>query len=117
MDDYKAAQKRVHKRLKKRIAFFTIFIAWIIICSGLFIVNALTSSAHWWAIYPFVGWGLSVAFQAYEVFGKGLGSNAWEERMTKDELSKMGYDHEQFDLDQPVPMRKKEQAWDDRDLV
>ena len=119
MDSYKAAQQRVRKRLKKRKEFFINFTSWIIVCSGLLVVNALVSPEHWWVLYPFLGWGLSVAFQGYEVFGQGFMSDDWKERQVEEELHKMGYDsdRETFDLNQPRPMFRKQKAWDDRDLV
>ena len=118
MDDYKIAQKRVHKRLKKRKEFFINFTLWIVVCSILFVVNAMTFPEHWWAFYPFIGWGLSVAFQGYEVFGRGPLSNDWKERMVRKEMANMGYeDHEYFDLNQPRRQTQKRQAWDDSELV
>ena len=118
MDDYKAAQKRVHKRLKKRKEFFINFTLWIVVSSILFVVNALTSSFHWWAVYPFLGWGMSVAFQGYAVFGRGVMSDDWEERMVRKEMANMGYEEQEyFDLQQPRRQARKQQAWDDSDLV
>lgn len=119
MDSYKAAQKRVRKRLKKRKEFYVNFVTWLVVCTGLFFVNALLTPGHWWVVYPFLGWGISVAFQGYAVLGRGPASDDWEERMVNKELEKMGYDPEQeaFDLYQPRPMQRKQKAWDDSDLV
>lgn len=119
MDSYKAAQIRVKKRLKKRKEFFINFTAWIIICSMLLLVNVMVTPGHWWVLYPFLGWGISVAFQGYAVFGRGVMSDDWEERMIKKEMEDMGYpDYEEpLDLSSKPKMRQKRQAWDDSDLV
>jgi hypothetical protein len=56
------------KKRKKLISFFSNFASWLIISTFLFILNVLTDTREWWFIYPFLGWGLGVAFHALSVF-------------------------------------------------
>lgn len=128
MDDhqYKAARKRV----KKKKEFYQNFISWLVICTGLMIFNALNYRGHWWAIYPFIGWGMGVLFQAFDVFGFPGYSNDWEERELDKEITRMEMRRrkdglpapleDELDLDSWREKRKEEQKekqWRDDDFV
>lgn len=123
---YKAARKRV----KKKKEFYKNFLSWMVICSGLMIFNALNYRGHWWAIYPFIGWGMGVLFQAFDVFGFPGYSNDWEERELEKEMTRleMGQgkrlhrapleeeEEEELDLED-FRQKRKETRWRDEDFV
>jgi hypothetical protein len=57
-----------HKKKGKRNKGFYQFNAFfIIVNSGLFLLNLKYSSGHLWFFYPFIGWGLGVFFHAMKV--------------------------------------------------
>ena len=37
---------------------------WVGVCTFLFLLNAVTNPGEWWAIYPFLGWGLGIFLSA-----------------------------------------------------
>ncbi len=62
--------------------------------AALFLINALSSRAHWWFVWPAVGWGIGIVFHAVATFGLvGVVGRDWEERRLKqliDEERKRG---------------------------
>lgn len=56
------------KRNKKLKGFFSNFASWLIMSTFFIILNSLTYSGHWWAIWPILGWGIGVAFHAMSIF-------------------------------------------------
>ena len=76
---YQLAQEKV-ERLRE---FYNHLIVFIIVMSGLFLLNYFTSS-YFWVIFPLLGWGLgilghaSATFEWNLLFGKD-----WEERQIK----------------------------------
>lgn len=125
---YLAAQKKV----KKKKEFYKNFATWLVICSGLLVFNALNYRGSWWAIYPLVGWGIGVLFQALDVFGfPGQGSD-WEERELEKEITRMEMRERKVRRDLPAldertdeldledwrePQRRPEKRWRDDDFV
>jgi len=80
---YHKAKKRV-KKVKK---FYTNLFAFVVMSAFFVVINMLTmgSNPHFWAIYPIMGWGLGIIFQAYDVFGFGRN---WEDKMILEEMQK-----------------------------
>lgn len=76
-NSYLKAQKKV-EAIK---GFYGNLSSYVIIITGLAIVNLLTSSRHLWFIYPAVGWGIGVLFHGMSVFNYNffLGKD-WEEK-------------------------------------
>lgn len=70
------------KRLEELKGFYWNIIAYCFVIPFLITVNYLTSwHEHKWFIYPMLGWGVGIAFQAYHVFGKDkYFGRAWEDR-------------------------------------
>jgi len=126
---YKAAQKRV----KKKKEFYKNFTTWLVVCTGLLVFNALNYRGSWWAIYPFIGWGMGVLFQAFDVFGFPGHGQDWEERELEKEMTRMEMRKERgervlpspeermddiLDLDDfDRPQRQTEKRWRDEDFV
>jgi len=74
--------ENARKRLENLKGFYWSVIAYIIVIPFLIFVNFKTSwHEHKWFFYPMLGWGVGLAFQAYEVYGKDkYFGKAWENR-------------------------------------
>ena len=73
------------KRIKKLKDFYGSLAAYIIIMPFLVFINLKTGTGVYWFWFPMFGWGVGLAFQAYEVFGanKYFGKS-WEDRKMKE---------------------------------
>ena len=73
-------EEQARKRLEDEREFYGHLAAYLVINTLLIAVNLLTSTAHFWFVYPLLGWGIGLASHAVSVFGTpGLGKQ-WEER-------------------------------------
>ena len=83
--------QEARKRVKKLKSFYSNLASWIIFSIFFTMLNLFTSREFFWAIFPILGWGIGVLFQAIEVFGlPGIGRN-WEERAMEKELERLRY--------------------------
>jgi hypothetical protein len=78
-DRYRRAKKRVED-LK---GFYTHVAIYLIVNTGLFLINALTSDT-WWFYWPMIGWGIGLAAHAVALFSEGRFGRAWEERKMRE---------------------------------
>lgn len=82
---YLKAQKKVED-LK---GFYGNLSSFIIVNTGLIILNLLTSPNHLWFFYPLLGWGLGVALHAMSVFNYMPFLNRdWEEQKINELMNK-----------------------------
>lgn len=74
--------ENARKRLENLKGFYWSLFAYIIVIPFLMFVNFKTSwQQHKWFFYPMLGWGVGLAFQAYEVYGKDkYFGKSWENR-------------------------------------
>jgi len=74
--------ENARKRLENLKGFYWSLFAYIIVIPFLMFVNFKTSwHQHKWFFYPMLGWGVGLAFQAYEVYGKDkYFGKSWENR-------------------------------------
>ena len=74
--------ENARKRLENLKGFYWSVIAYIIVIPFLIFINFKTSwNEHKWFFYPMLGWGIGLAFQAYEVYGKDkYFGKSWENR-------------------------------------
>ncbi len=87
MEDWQVKEAR--KRVKKIKSFYSNLTSWIIFSFFFIALNLFTNSGFFWAIFPIMGWGIGVAFQAVDVFGlPGYGSD-WEEKKVREELERI----------------------------
>jgi hypothetical protein len=82
-NSYKKAQKKVED-IK---GFYGNLFSYVIVISGLAVLNVITSPEHLWFFYPAIGWGIGVAIHFCTVFNfmPFLGRD-WEERKIKELL-------------------------------
>ena len=84
-DKYLKAQKRVED-LK---GFYGNLTSYVIVNTGLLILNLITSPQHLWFYYPLLGWGIGVALHAMKVFNyMPILNRDWEERKIKELMEK-----------------------------
>ena len=60
-------QERLMFERQRRQKFRTQLMSYGIVITFLFFINLLTSPSHWWFLYPLLGWGMAIAFQAWEI--------------------------------------------------
>jgi len=74
------------KRLDNLKGLYWSVAAYVIVIPFLAIVNYKTSwHEHKWFVYPMLGWGIGLAFQAYEVYGKDkYFGKSWEDRKMRE---------------------------------
>lgn len=76
-----ASYMRARKRVDKLKDFYGSLVAYVIVIPFLIFINMRTYSGFQWFWFPMLGWGMGLAFQAYEVYGKDkYFGKSWEER-------------------------------------
>lgn len=118
---------KAYEIAKKRVAakkgFFWHLGIFLVTMVVLMLINLFTYHGKIWFIFPFLGWGLSVAIHYLAVFGFPGIDEAWEEKAIQKELYKIQKqqqkihqlsqsepfleDYEELDLQAPVKRREK----------
>ena len=80
-----ASAERARRRLVSEKGFYVHLVTYVLVITGLFIINALTGPGRWWFVWPAIGWGIGIAVHALSAFGLiGLLGRDWEERRLKE---------------------------------
>jgi len=79
-------------RLKKRRDFGTHFVVYIAVNAMLVAIWAVTGTGFFWPIFPILGWGIVVAANAWDVYGR--------KPITEDEVQR---ETERLRSERPVP--------------
>ena len=58
------------KRIKKRRDFYGHVVAYVIVNAFLVLVWYFTSGSYFWPMWVMIGWGVGLAFNAWDVFGR-----------------------------------------------
>ena len=69
MDETGDAREAAIKRLKVKSDFRTSLITYVLVNSFLVVVWFLGDGGLFWPIFPIAGWGLGLAFQAWNAYG------------------------------------------------
>ncbi len=124
-DHYKEAKKRV----KAKKEFYWNLFTWIVVSIFLLFMNALVTKGPPWFLFPFFGWGMGVAFHAYDVFGRGGRHNkSWERKQIAEEMKKIKREEERLGIreyryyDEAEELELKEikksvKNWNDQEFV
>jgi 2TM domain len=100
LNDISASQERVEairNRVKLQAGFYRNLSTYVLVISGLWILNFLTVGSPdrprpiwvWWAIWPTLGWGIGVLVHGLSVLRPtGFLSADWEERKVQELLQK-----------------------------
>jgi hypothetical protein len=68
MDEHEKAVKAA-KQVEALTGFYIHLVVFVLVNLALFVVNWLTTPGVWWAIWPFLGWGVGVVAHGFAVFG------------------------------------------------
>lgn len=80
---------RAKKKVEEIKAFYGNLASYIVVITGLAILNIITYPEHLWFIYPAVGWGIGVMMHAFKAFDyMPFLNNDWEERKVKELMEK-----------------------------
>ncbi|MFP5345904.1 MAG: 2TM domain-containing protein [Actinomycetes bacterium] len=63
-----ALREAAVKRLKARREFQAHLLAYILVNGFLVVIWAMTGAAFFWPIFPILGWGIGLAFNAWNVY-------------------------------------------------
>ncbi|MDD5363125.1 MAG: 2TM domain-containing protein [Ignavibacteria bacterium] len=78
---------RVKERVKRIRAFYEHLFVYIVIVSGVTVINYIDSPDDLWFYYPMIIWGVIVIAHAIKVFGKGRTLvEEWEDKKMKELL-------------------------------
>lgn len=64
----KERYEKAVKRVMEIKGFYGNLTAYIVVNTGLLILNLVTSPEHLWFFWPMIGWGIGVAFHGMKVF-------------------------------------------------
>jgi hypothetical protein len=69
------------KRAEELQGFYTHLLVYVVVNTGLFLINLLTRSddGGWWFFWPLLGWGIGLLVHALATF-TGLFSESWKTR-------------------------------------
>jgi hypothetical protein len=82
--------EKAKKRVEEIKGFYTHAIVYVVINTGLFLLNLLTSPGAWWFYWPLLGWGIGLFFHGMGVFVfNRFPGRQWEERKIKEEMERM----------------------------
>lgn len=77
------------RHVRKIRGFYGHLAQYVIVISGLTLINLFTSPKYFWAVFPALGWGMGVLFHGMSVFGKMPFMNAdWEKRQVEKYLGR-----------------------------
>jgi hypothetical protein len=69
-DSEQQLRERAVQRLKKKRDFHTHVLIYVAVNAFLVVIWAVTSGGYFWPIFPILGWGIAVAANAWDVYGR-----------------------------------------------
>jgi hypothetical protein len=63
-------RRKAIERLQAKREFQAHLLAYILVNALLVVIWAVTSAGFFWPIFPILGWGIGLAFHAWDVYGK-----------------------------------------------
>ena len=80
-----SVEQRARRRLRAERGFYVHLVIYVIVISGLFVINALTGHGRWWFVWPAIGWGIGLTIHALSTFGMiSMLGRDWEERRLRE---------------------------------
>lgn len=80
---------KAQKKVEEIKSFYANLTTYIIVISGLAILNIITSPEHLWFFYPAIGWGIGVVMHGFKAFDyMPFLDKDWEERKVKELMDK-----------------------------
>jgi hypothetical protein len=63
-------RKAAVERLKKKREFYQHLVAYVLVNTFLVAIWALSSAGFFWPVFPILGWGIGLAFHAWDTFSR-----------------------------------------------
>jgi hypothetical protein len=63
-------RKRAVKRLQAKAGFWTHLAVYLAVNAFLVVIWFFTGAGYFWPIFPIAGWGIGIAANAWDVFGR-----------------------------------------------
>ena len=63
-------RKAAVERLKKKREFYQHLLAYVLVNTFLVAIWALSSGGFFWPVFPILGWGIGLAFHAWDTFSR-----------------------------------------------
>ncbi|WP_305418977.1 2TM domain-containing protein [Photobacterium leiognathi] len=82
-------EKQAIEYVKSIKEFYSHLVTYLLVITGLFVINYFTSPDYWWAVWPALGWGIGIvshalsAFEVVNVFGPD-----WERKQVEKRLGR-----------------------------
>ena len=80
-------ERRARRRVGMKIGFYTHALVFVLVNTGLFVVNNVTGGDRW-SVWPLWGWGLGLAIHGLVTF-IGLQGDGLKDRMLRDEMERL----------------------------
>jgi hypothetical protein len=89
MNEQDFKYQKAKERVEALRGFYVHLTVYVIVNTGLFLIDLITTPGSFWFFWPLMGWGVGLFFHALSVFGFGsrLGAN-WEERKIREIMEK-----------------------------
>lgn len=75
------------RHVERRIGFFIHLAVYLVVNTGLMLLNLTLHDGPLWALGPLFGWGIGLLFHGVAVFLHAPGAS-WKQRMIENELRK-----------------------------
>jgi 2TM domain len=62
-------RERALERLKKKSEFRAHLLAYVLVNAFLVVIWAVTGADFFWPVFPIAGWGIGLAFHAWDTYG------------------------------------------------
>jgi len=85
--EHSTAYRDARRHVERKIGFAIHLAVYLLVNTGLVLVNVLATPDRIWAVWPLFGWGIGLLFHGIAVFLHAPGA-AWKERMIENELKK-----------------------------
>lgn len=93
VQDFPEDERKLRKQVREERAFYGHLFSFLAIMLFLLVLNLLTSPGYLWVVWPALGWGIGLAFHAYDTFGRGaMMGDDWERRQVERRLQKLRRD-------------------------
>ena len=76
IEDEEQLRRLAIERIRKRSEFKMHLLSYVLVNAFLVGIWAVTGAGFFWPIFPILGWGIGVAFNAYDVYRRPIPTEA-----------------------------------------